>query len=184
MTLSLLPLVALPLYKMYEVIKVLPLLILCYAIVFFFAFRADYLILKDFAHASIPLSDRNQYNNDWPAGTGVKEAVSLFRKEAEKKKIFIATQGTFGLMPYALELYLGSNPNITIKGYWPIEDAPPMEVLEKSKSMPTFFLFYQPCAPCKGKGEAPLNWPMHQIFQIEHVNPGNFITVYVVEPHQ
>lgn len=182
MTLSLLPLVSLSIVTLQKRIKNTSLLGAIFLLIIFLWLRADYFIINNFSSAPIPGSDRNQYNNDWPAGTGVKEAVTFFSKEAEKQKIYIATEGTFGLMPHALEIYLVDNPNITIKGFWPIEDMPPSEVIEKSKVMSTYFLFYQSCAPCKGKGEAPRSWPLRQIFQIEHVNKGNFLTVYKVEP--
>ena len=93
--------------------------------------------------AQIADMDRNQYINGWAAGWGVKESVIFFTKEAEKQKIFVATEGTFGLMPEAMEMYLIGNKNVTIKGYWPI-DIFPKELLEVSKKMPTYLIFYQP----------------------------------------
>jgi hypothetical protein len=67
-----------------------------------------------------------------------------FRAEAEKGKIYIATEGTFGLMPFAEEIYLVKNPNITIKGFWPLSDNLPEDVIDNSKKIPTYFVFYQP----------------------------------------
>jgi hypothetical protein len=47
-------------------------------------------------------------------------------------------------MPESLELYLIKNKNITIKGYWPINDSLPKEAIDYSKKMPSYFIFYQP----------------------------------------
>lgn len=98
----------------------------------------------DPTHAQIARSDILQYINSWPAGWGVKESIAFFEKEARDKKIFVATEGTFGLMPASLELYLGQNKNITIKGYWPLGEKLPPESIEYAKKMPSYFVFYQP----------------------------------------
>lgn len=158
MTLSLLPLIAYSLINIYLRLKKAYLLIIFCLLVFILVFRTDYLILTNFAESGIPFSDVTQYQTDWPAGGGVKESVDILRKEAEKGRIYVATQGTFGLMPYALEIYLIQNPNITIEGIWPIGDEIPDKVLEKSKQMPTFFIFYQPCSSCLHIGKAPSTW--------------------------
>lgn len=141
----------------------------------------DYKILQDFAHAPIPKGEIDQYVNGWSAGGGVKEAISFFEKEAKDKKIYVATQGTFGLMPYALELYLGKNPNIKVQGFWPVQDnVLPEEVIEKSKKMPTYFLFYQPCMNCTAAGIAPETLPLEKVLQIEKDKNNSYLTVYKV----
>lgn len=99
-------------------------------------------IVFNIKRAPLTGADRGQYIFGQPAGGGVREAIAFFAEQAKDKKIFIATEGTFGLMPYALELYLVDEPNIEIKGYWPVEKIPE-EVLLKAKVYPTFFLFYQ-----------------------------------------
>ena len=60
----------------------------------------------------------------------------------------MGTAGTFGLMPYALEMYLKDNPNIIVKGFWPVHATPPEEVIAASQVMPTYFVFYQDCVDC------------------------------------
>jgi len=93
--------------------------------------------------APIATSDSNQYLNNWSAGWGVNDTVNFLKQEMSKGKIFVGTEGTFGLMPLSLELYLVDNKNITIKGYWPINEFP-NEALSYSKKMPAYFIFYQP----------------------------------------
>lgn len=142
---------------------------------------SDYFVLNDFAHAPIPKADLTQYINDWPAGGGVKEAIDFFQREAKRGKIFVGTQGTFGLMPYALEIYLYQNKNVEIKGFWPLSETPPQEAILASKKMPVYFLFYQPCHICKISGEAPVSWSVKEELRIKKAG-NNYLTVYRINP--
>lgn len=181
MILPLLPLAAYSLINIQAKIKKVSLFaIFCFAI-FALPLKADYFILNDFAKAYIPESDVIQYVTGWPAGTGIKESVKFFKKEAEKGKIYIATQGTFGLMPYAFEIYLIDNPSIEIEGYWPIGDEIPAKVIEKSKKHPTYFFFYQPCSSCKDIGTAPLPWGnLDPILQFKG-GTNNYTSIYRIK---
>lgn len=183
MTLSLLPLAAFSLLNIYLVTKNKLLLTALFSIIFALTFRADYLILNNFSQAPIPISDLSQYKNDWPSGGGVKEAVQFFNNEAKKGKIYIVTQGTFGLLPFAFEIYLVQNPNVTIEGFWPIGDYTPQKVVEKSKQIPTFFVFYQPCPQCKSIGEAPSTWKeLELVYQFSKDYGKKHFSVYRVMP--
>ena len=95
-------------------------------------------------NSRIATPDNAQYVNHWTSGWGVKESVSYLKNEASRGKIYIATEGTFGLMPFAAEIYLVKDPNVTIKGYWPLEHELPSEVILMSKKIPTYIIFYQP----------------------------------------
>ncbi|MDO8658894.1 MAG: glycosyltransferase family 39 protein [Candidatus Levybacteria bacterium] len=183
MTLSLLPLIAFSLVNISLRLKKIYLLAIFIVFSFALMIKTDYLILTDFAKAYIPASDQRQYLTDWPAGGGVKESVEFFKKEAEKGKIYIATQGTFGLMPFAYEIYLVQNPNVTIEGIWPIGDSIPKKVLEKSREMPTYFVFYQPCTRCSFIGTAPGDWrQMKLIYQFKKKHGVRFFSLYQVMP--
>ncbi len=129
--------------------------------------------------AAIADSDSNQYVNNWSAGWGVKESVAFFKQEAKTQKIFIATEGTFGLMPEAMELYLIQNPNVTIKGYWPIENKLPEEALDYAKKMPAYFIFYQPQHVI-----IPADFPLKLLFQIKEGSSNYFYRVYQVLPQK
>ncbi|MCL4354274.1 hypothetical protein M1349_02255, partial [Patescibacteria group bacterium] len=124
-------------------------------------------------------SDYNQYINTWSAGWGVKESVAFFKEKASTQKIFIATEGTFGLMPESMELYLVDNPNVTIKGYWPINDTLPKEALDYSKKMPSFFIFYQPQHEV-----IPSNFPLKLIFEVREGNSNYLYRVYQIMPQK
>lgn len=131
--------------------------------------------------APIATADRNQYVTGWSAGWGVPETVAFLEKQAENGPIFVATQGTFGLMPYALEIYLKDNTNITIKGYWPIQDAIPAELLEKAKEMPVYLIFYQPCPSCDASYAPPPSWPVQEVLQPQRGNEPAALTVYTLK---
>lgn len=137
----------------------------------------DVLFITNPVKASLPATDREQFVVGWPAGGGVKETVTFLEEKAKSERIYVGTQGTFGLMPHGLEMYLIKNPNITIKGYWPITDVPPQELLDAAKKMPTYVIFYQPCPSCDSIGKAPKTWPVTEEFQIKKAE-GTYYTVY------
>ncbi len=183
MILFLLPLIAFSVNNIYTRIKKPYLFITFIFLAFALAFKTDYLVLTDFTHAYIPVSDIRQYNSDWPAGGGVKESVEFFKKEAEKGKIYIATQGTFGLMPFAFEIYLVRNPNVTIEGFWPVDSEIPQKVLTKNKQVPTYFVFYQPCTECSVPGVAPTAWKqLKLIYQFKKEYRNRYLSLYKVLP--
>jgi 4-amino-4-deoxy-L-arabinose transferase-like glycosyltransferase len=138
----------------------------------------NFFIITDFPRSSVPFSDRDQFYGGWPSGVGVKEAVAILQEKAKHEKIYVGTQGNFGLMPAAVEMYLADNPNVTIKGFWPIHDTPPQELVEASKRMPTYVIFYQDCPPCVHVGITPPSWPVTPIFQVEKEQSGRYFTLY------
>lgn len=127
-------------------------------------------------NAAIADADRAQYLDGWASGWGVKESIALFNEKAKQQKIFIATEGTFGLMPESMEIYLIKNKNITIKGYWPV-DAFPKEVLAYAKKMPTYFIFYQPQHQV-----IPSDFPLKLVFEVKQGNANSYYRVYQVVP--
>lgn len=182
MCVSLLPLVSLTVVSLFSAVKnkyLASFIAICFFIPWLIA---DYFIILDFARAPIPTSDLNQYVNDWPAGAGVNQAVQFFSQKAKNGKVFIGTEGTFGLLPYAFEIYLVNNPNVKIVGYWPIKDTPPKDLLNASKIMPTYVVFYQPCPSCPSNGTAPLTWPITRIASFRRGTSENFLTIYQVKP--
>ncbi|MDO8621134.1 MAG: glycosyltransferase family 39 protein [Candidatus Levybacteria bacterium] len=183
MTLSLLPLIGFSIYQLIDIVKNKWLLTLLFLLLLIIPIRVDYFILQKFSQAPIPDSDLNQYSNDWPSGDGIRESINFFEEQARKGKIYIATQGTFGLLPYSLEIYLNKNKNITIQGFWPIEENVPDEVIKASKKMPTYFVFYQPCVKCMGIGLAPETWKsIGLIYQKEKAKGLRFFSIYKITP--
>jgi 4-amino-4-deoxy-L-arabinose transferase-like glycosyltransferase len=144
-------------------------------------FINDYFIVTDFAKANLPQSDRGQFITGWPAGIGVRESIDFFNQQSQHGKIYVGTEGTFGLMPYALEIYLKDNPNVTIKGFWPISETPPKEAIEASKKMSTYFVFYQDCIPCQATGLAPLQWKAKEVLKFKREDDQSYYTVYQLQ---
>lgn len=114
-----------------------------YFVLFLFIIYPIYVdakILFSIVTAPIPDSDAGQYINDWPAGWGIREVVDFLEKESKDKKITVYTDGTFGLLPYGLEIYLIDNPNVEIIGVWPIPNKMPDEILAKIEEKPVYLI--------------------------------------------
>ena len=147
-----LPLLILASYGLNKIpFKVIGLILVILPSVFF-----DYQILSDIIRAPLTPIDKGQYVNDWPAGWGVKESVKYFQTELNNGPLAIYTDGTFGLMPYAVELYLVYDKNVYIKGLYPLNEIFPEEMAVSAKKQPTFFIANQ-------KNDIPDNWPMKLI---------------------
>jgi 4-amino-4-deoxy-L-arabinose transferase-like glycosyltransferase len=182
MTLPLIPLLSYSLYELSLKYKNIAMRAGILILAFGFYFRSDYFIIFDFARAPIPGADLGQYINDWTAGNGVKQSVEFFKERAEKSKIYVMTQGTFGLMPYALEMYLVDNPNIEINAVWPIGDVPPKEVLEAASEKPTYAIFYQPCPSCGAAGKIPSLWRSKLINRYRQGAGNAYYSIYQILP--
>ena len=103
--------------------------------------------------APIPFADRGQFIYDWPAGGGIKEAVTYLRAEATRQKISVFTDGTFGLLPYAVEIYLVDHPNVKITGLWPLPEHVPAAMIQDASVSATYFVMNQTQV-------APAAWPL------------------------
>jgi len=144
-------------------------------ILFFGSFYTDYYIIANPLYAPIPSADAGQYINDWPSGWGIPKVNAFLLKESQKGKISVYTDGTFGLLPYAIELYLVDNPNITIKGMYPIPGDIPQELIDQAGGQPTYMIFNQ-------KQDIP-PWPMKFIAQYQKgQNTVKFMRLYEVLP--
>ena len=181
MTMPLIPLVAYSIFSFFEKYKNIVIRIIFVSVIIILPLRSGYYILFDFAHAPLPRLDLEQYINGWPSGGGVRESVQFFSEKAQSGPIYVATQGTFGLMPSSYEIYLKDNKNIMIKGYWPTDSVIPEEVLEMSKKMPTYFVFYQDCSLCKFPGAGPLTWPLKKIASFNKGIGYTKLTIYQVQ---
>jgi len=172
MSLPLLILAAWSLEKIAERLKNSLLFAVCCLLFAVFPLYVDFKIITDPKRAPIPNHDKGQYINAWPAGYGVKEIVAFANEKAKDGKIFIGTEGTFGLMPASLELYLWDNPNVEVKGFWPIKEVP-NEALEKAENMPTFFVFNE-------TQEISPDWPLKLVAVYPRPDPRYSMRLYQV----
>lgn len=138
--------------------------------------RTSYFIVTNPAVAPIPESDRGQYVNDWPSGWGVREVNTFILEESKTKKITVFTEGTFGLMPYGLEIYLVDKPNIEIRGIWPLPKDMPKAMIESALNHTTYFVMNQTQIP-------PENWSLSLIAQYSKGNRlDRLLRLYAVVP--
>ena len=179
MTLSLLPLAAYALVILYKKFSLKKWIIVIFLTLVYWIVTI-FLILYNFSGSPIPNSDKVQYLTAWPSGVGVKEIEDYIQDQALTKKVFLTSQGTFGLLPYAFELRFYNNPQVRVKGYWPIEQEPPQELLDMAKKEDTYIVFYQDCTICEGVGIAPSSWPLTKVMQIKRIEADSYITLYKV----
>ena len=95
--------------------------------------------------AKIPKNDSAQYLNDWPAGYGISEVVDYLKQESKGQDVYVGTEGTFGLLPYALNIYFFNKNNVHIYSYWPVDvDKLPDQILDfAKKGNKTYLIYYQ-----------------------------------------
>lgn len=104
--------------------------------------HTSFLLLTNPPRANIPENDKNQYMNDWPAGYGVSQIIDLLKQQSAKNDVYVGTEGTFGLYPYALMVYFYAKPNIHIYSYWPVSAGNlPQQIIDFSKNHQTYFIY-------------------------------------------
>lgn len=140
--------------------------LIVFVLILLWPLKMDALLLTNPLVAPMPRSDKGQYVDDWPSGWGVREVVAFLKAEAMKGKVVVFTEGTFGLMPYALEIYLVGNPNVEIHGIWPLPEMFPKEIEEAVGRYPTYFITNQ-------RQEAPVGWPLELIGEYQKGNRVN-----------
>ena len=170
-----LPLLVLAAWSLEEITKRIRrkwLLFTFYILLFTFSLYIDFRLLSNPKMALIPQNDRNQYIDSWPAGYGIKEIVAFANEKAKVDKIFIGTEGTFGLMPASLELYLWDNSNVEIKGFWPVKEIP-LEAMEKSKEKPSYFVFNE-------TQKVSQEWPLKLVAEYPRPDPHYSMRLYQI----
>ena len=63
-------------------------------------------------------------------------------------------------MPYSIEIYLVDNPNVKIKGIWPLPLTMPAAMITDVKTTPTYFIMNETQSP-------PQNWSLTLIGEYE-----------------
>lgn len=177
MILPLLPLAALSLTVLASQVKKTLMVGSLAFLLLLISFRTDYFILTDFARAPIPYQDLEQYINSWPAGGGMQEIIAFLSSEAQKGKIYVASEGTFGSLPtYGVEIYLGDNKNVDKRGIWPLpKEGIPADLIEKAKTIPVYFIFNQ-------TQTFPDNWPITFITRYQKGTGNSYMNLYQVNP--
>lgn len=164
MTMPLLILSAVALHVIVDNVGKTPLRTILLIIIFSPGLITDYFIITNPIYAPIPYADKGQYISDWPSGWGIREVNSYLLEQAQHQKIAVYTDGTFGLLPYALEIYLVQNPNISIRGIWPLPSTMPKEVLDTVAAKPTYLVVNQ-------TRSIPADWAVELIHAYPKANP-------------
>lgn len=129
--------------------------------VFIFPVFIIFKLIFNPVNAPLIQADRDQYLDGWAAGFGVAE----IRGYLKNKKGVLATEGTFGLMPYALELYKKDYPDLEIKPYWPLPATAPART--------NYLLMYQ-------NQKEPLGWKLQEIMRFRQGKGENYLRLYAV----
>lgn len=134
--------------------------------------------------APMPLQDREQYVEGWPSGYGVEEVYQYLNSQLQKNgKIAVGTEGTFGLMPFSLQIKfydeIYNRPNqqsrIFIDGYWPFINVP-QKMVEYAVERPTYFVVYQNEKPI------PKEYPLELVLTIKKPGDKTTMRLYKVVP--
>lgn len=155
-------------------IKKNKILMLIIPIILVYPLYQSYLLMTSPVEAATPQNDRNQLFDDWPSGFGVREVIAYLDEESKKGKIVVGTEGTFGLFPAAIEIYLGLNKNMEIKGFWPVFEVP-KELQRDALRYPTFLVF-------KEKQNIPSDWPLELVAKYRRGNGNTYLLFYRVKP--
>lgn len=145
-------------------------------VLFFGCLYTDFYIIKDPLYAPIPSADAGQYINDWPSGWGMPEINTFLENKAKTQKVTVYTDGTFGLLPYAIEIYLVDNPNVKIHAVYPVGSTIPPGMLTDAQDHPTYMIFNQQ--------QFIPEWPMKLVAQYQKGRRTDvFMRFYEITPH-
>ncbi len=86
----------------------------------------------------------SDYTSGWAAGRGVKEISEYLVKRSQSSvtDLDVYTEGTFGLLPHGLELYVSpQSDRVRITGVYPLTELPPAAVVDHALLNPeTYFI--------------------------------------------
>jgi len=148
--------------------------IIIIVLICFQAVRLSIWVIADIKTAPIPKSDIGQYIVDWPSGWGTNEIVGFLKEESKNKPIAVYTEGTFGLYPFALEIYLWQYKNIEIHGFWPPPTIIPAEMVKSAMEKTTYVVVYQ--------NQKKFDWPITLLTKYQKgINKDVYTFLYKVE---
>ena len=141
-----------------------------------FPLSSSYKILTNPQDAKIADSDSGQYLNNWPSGFGVYEIRDFIKSQPQDEQIYIATEGTFGLLPFALQIYFYGRENIHVIGFWPVDQNKlPQQVLDLAKTNKTYFIF--------NENQKEINNPnLRQIAKYQKGRGDSYMRLFEVTP--
>ncbi len=139
--------------------------------------RSDYFIISDFAKAPVPKLDKYAYIEGFYSGVGVRQVVDILNEKSKNQKIYVATQGGFGIMPQSLQDYLYKNKNVIIESFAGLGEEPPTQVKEALKLYPVYHVFTAPCPACESIGVAPKTWKVNELLRVKRIEDNSYLTL-------
>lgn len=136
--------------------------IIASVVIFFPSVITSFYIITQPVHAPIPQADKGQYIDDWPSGGGVSQINTYLLAQSKSGKVSVFTEGTFGLMPYAVEIYLVEEKNIDIHGIWPLPEIIPSEIRAAAEDHPTFVIL--------NETQTTPAWPLSEVARYQKGN--------------
>jgi 4-amino-4-deoxy-L-arabinose transferase-like glycosyltransferase len=104
----------------------------------------DILLLTNVEKVPLPRIMRSGYLEEWTAGTGIREVSALIRSEYQQnpdQKIVVGTEGYFGTLPDAMQIYLNDLSEITVIGTGIDFKETPIQLIEsKQAGNKTYFV--------------------------------------------
>lgn len=132
----------------------------------------NYTILFQPQHIPFPPVDRGQYVEGWPAGWGVKDMIDYSREKSKEKPVIILAEGNFGLAGDVLDTHLKPDDNISIRGYWPLDEK---DLRAHQKDLTTSYVY----VVLSHQTDIPPNWPVRLIKKYD--KPGNQSRMFLLE---
>lgn len=122
-----------------------------------------------------PPVDRMQYLEEWSSGHGMQESVAIIDEFAKQGRVYVATEGLFGTLPDALNMYFHTRDvsNIKIEGIGaPVFNLPEQFFTESEQADTTLLIVNSsrmhvnnPFLYKIAKFPRPNNAPMLEIYQ-------------------
>ena len=151
--------------------------ILILIFIFWTCVYTDYFIITNPLNAPIPYADKGQLIDNWPAGWGIPEVNTFLQERSKYGQVTVYTEGTFGLLPAAIEIYLVDKPNIEIHGIWPLPEQMPMDMRKSALDHETYFVMNETQKP-------PLLWSLSLLAEYQKGNRADRkLRLFRVLPH-
>ena len=121
---------------------------LALVLVFFFAYRVDWLLIANPAIAPLPNIERVQYMEAWPSGYGVAEAADYLRQfAARSEKVIVVTHHDFGdTTDFGLSAYFMNEKRIAFRHLFIRPGREIAALVGWSRTNPTFVVLNRPPA--------------------------------------
>jgi len=155
-----------------KITKIISVIIMLGVVYFLLPF--SYRIIFSPEIAPLPRADYRQLVGDHTSGYGLDKIFAFIDEESKNGKVYIVTQGTFGLYPYAFTLRYWDNPDVEIIPSWPLMSAGDIPDFSNKERV------YVILKEIPNGDEIPENLPLELIFKAE--KPGGRYTILVTRP--